>query len=205
MHYLLCVDSKLRSLKSQNVTFRKRLSRPALQTAWWPRSIDVNDALPPFGGIASGAKVRNIFVTPKLFHKKITSLSSKREQGSNDAVSDLSDEQQFAVLRQRPERVVNDQFQLVYLIADFVELGFYLVVIVDGFLMLVGNLIGQLAGVDKVFYATSATIVSGAMAERTKGSTSTSTASRAITDRATQRVRKNFVSSCLCVQLNTSG
>ena len=41
----------------------------------------------------------------------------------------LSDEQQFTILRQRPQTVVDDQFQLVDLIADGVELGFDSVVI----------------------------------------------------------------------------
>ena len=53
----------------------------------------------------------------------------------------LSDEQQFTILRQRPQTVVDDQFQLVDLIADGVELGFDSVVIGYSLLMLISYLI----------------------------------------------------------------
>ena len=61
----------------------------------------------------------------------------------------LSDEQQLAVLRQWPEAVVDDQFELVDLVTNLVELRLYLVVVGDGLLVLVVDLIGELTGVDE--------------------------------------------------------
>ena len=64
----------------------------------------------------------------------------------------LSDEQQFAVLGQRPEAVIDDEFKLVNLIANLVEHWSDGVVIGDGFLVLVSNLIGDLASLDEFLY-----------------------------------------------------
>ena len=65
---------------------------------------------------------------------------------------DLPDEQQFAVLGQWPEAVVNDEFELVYLVANLVEHRGDGVVVGDGFLVLVCNLVGNLAGLDKLLH-----------------------------------------------------
>ena len=60
----------------------------------------------------------------------------------------LSYKQQFAILRQRPEAVVDDELQLVDLVTDLVKLRLNLVVVGDGLLMLVVNLVSELTGVD---------------------------------------------------------
>ena len=59
----------------------------------------------------------------------------------------LSDEQQFPVLRQWPESVVDDQFQLVDLVTDLIELRLHLVVVGNGLVVLVLNLVGEFTGV----------------------------------------------------------
>ena len=61
----------------------------------------------------------------------------------------LSYKQQFAIFWQWPEAVVDDELQLVNLVTDLVELRLNLVVVGDGLLVLVADLVGELTGVDK--------------------------------------------------------
>ena len=64
----------------------------------------------------------------------------------------LSDEQEFAILRQSPELVGNDKFELVYLITYLLHLRSYGVVIGNSLLVLVLNLVGYLAGIDQFLH-----------------------------------------------------
>ena len=64
----------------------------------------------------------------------------------------LSDEQQFAVFGQWPEAVVNNELELVNLVADGIQMGLHGVVVSNGLVVLVLNLVGQLAGVDQLLY-----------------------------------------------------
>ena len=56
------------------------------------------------------------------------------------------------VLRQWPEAVINDEFQLVYLVTDIVEFRLHHVVVGDGLLVLILNLIGLTAGIDQLIH-----------------------------------------------------
>ena len=62
--------SKLRSLRAQNSNVRKRLPRPALQTAWWSHSIDVLTR--PASGEAGfvGCKITTLSRTVQTFPQK---------------------------------------------------------------------------------------------------------------------------------------
>ena len=60
----------------------------------------------------------------------------------------LSNEQQFAVLWQRPQLVGHDKLELVYLVAYFSHLGFYRVVVGYSLLAFALNLVRHLARVD---------------------------------------------------------
>ena len=61
----------------------------------------------------------------------------------------LSDEQQLSIFWQWPQSIVNNQFELIDLIADLVELRLYIIVISDSLLVLVLNLVGKLASVNQ--------------------------------------------------------
>ena len=65
----------------------------------------------------------------------------------------LSYEQQLAIFRQWPKGIVDDEFQLVDLITNFVEFRLYLVVVDNCLLVLAFNLVGKLAGIHQLLYA----------------------------------------------------
>ena len=60
----------------------------------------------------------------------------------------LSDEQQFAIFRQRPHLVIDDEFQLVDVIPDFLHHGDDVVVVGDGLLAFALYLVRHLARFD---------------------------------------------------------
>ncbi len=65
----------------------------------------------------------------------------------------LSDEQKFTILRQCPELVGNDKLELVYLITYLLHLRSHGVVVGDGLVVLVLNLVGNLASIDQFLHA----------------------------------------------------
>ena len=84
-----------------------------------------------------------------LYVEKNLSVAHERAL-SNYFVCILPDEQQFAILGQWPETVVDDELQFVNLIANLVEHWSNGVVVGNGFLVLVANLVGYLTGLDKL-------------------------------------------------------
>ena len=61
----------------------------------------------------------------------------------------LAYEEHLAVLRQCPELIAHDEFELVYLVAYLLHLGSHRVVIGHGLGALIGYLVGHLAGVNQ--------------------------------------------------------
>ena len=62
----------------------------------------------------------------------------------------LSDEKHFAILGKGPQLVVYDELQLVDMVADEVHQGRYGIVVGDGLLALVLELVGYAAGVGEL-------------------------------------------------------